>query len=82
MSEHVPDLRDFATRWLAAWNSHDTARVLALLHPECRWEDTVFWPHPITDRAEMTRYVDRIWEVMPDVVFDPGMPSVPPGPRS
>ena len=70
MTDHVPDLRDFATRWLAAWNSHDTDRVLALLHPGCRWEDTVFWPHPITDRAEMTRYVERIWDVMPDVSFD------------
>jgi hypothetical protein len=66
----VPDLREFATRWLAAWNSHDTGRVLELLHPDCRWEDTVFWPHPITDRDEMTRYVDRIWSVMPDVTFE------------
>lgn len=66
----VPDLRDFATRWLAAWNSHETEQVLALLHPQCRWEDTVFWPHPITDREEMTQYVDRIWRVMPDVRFD------------
>ncbi|MEJ2885161.1 nuclear transport factor 2 family protein [Actinomycetospora aeridis] len=66
----TPDLRDFATRWLEAWNSHETEQVLALLHPECRWEDTVFWPHVITDREEMTRYVDRIWRVMPDVWFE------------
>lgn len=30
----------------------------------------MLWPHPITDRAEMTRYIDRIWQVMPDVSFD------------
>lgn len=29
-------LRDFSTRWLAAWNSHDTEQVLALLHPDVR----------------------------------------------
>jgi steroid delta-isomerase-like uncharacterized protein len=66
----VPDLRDFATRWLDAWNSHDTRQVLALLHPDLVWEDTVFWPHAITDREEMTSYIDRIWQVMPDVSFD------------
>ena len=67
---HVPDLREFGTRWLEAWNSHDTEQVLALLHPDLVWEDTVFWPHVITDREEMTRYVDRIWQVMPDVEFE------------
>jgi hypothetical protein len=69
-SGHVPDLREFGTRWLEAWNSHDTEQVLALLHPDLVWEDTVFWPHVITDRAEMTRYIDRIWQVMPDVEFE------------
>ncbi|WP_307799548.1 nuclear transport factor 2 family protein [Pseudonocardia alni] len=63
-------LRDFSRRWLAAWNSHDTERVLEILHPGIRWEDTVFWPEVIDGRDGMRAYVDRIWEVMPDVAFD------------
>lgn len=63
-------LRDFGNRWDRAWNSHDTDRVLALLHPEIRWEDTVFWPEVINGIAGMPAYVDMIWKVMPDVQFE------------
>lgn len=62
-------LRDFGTRWEAAWNSHDTGRVMALLHPEIRWNDTVFWPSVIHGHAGMQAYIDKIWAVMPDVHF-------------
>ena len=63
-------LQAFAQRWLAAWNSHDTERVLDLLHQDIEWEDTVFWTHVIHGMPEMRLYVDKIWEVMPDVQFD------------
>lgn len=63
-------LRDFATRWGDAWNSHDTERVLELLHPEIIWEDTVFWPRIIEGIDGMREYIDMIWEVMPDVRFE------------
>jgi steroid delta-isomerase-like uncharacterized protein len=58
-------LRDFADRWLAAWNSHDTETVLALLHPDVSWEETVFWPHPLNGREAVRGYVDAIWRAMP-----------------
>ena len=70
MSTGTPDLRDFATRWLAAWNSHDTDQVLALLHPEIVWEDTVFWPDGRHGRDARPESGDRIGRVMPDVAFD------------
>ncbi|WP_285034348.1 nuclear transport factor 2 family protein [Mycolicibacterium sp. lyk4-40-TYG-92] len=63
-------LRDFGTRWGAAWNSHSTEQVLALLHPEIVWDDTVFWPHVISGIDDMPKYVDMIWKVMPDVHFE------------
>ena len=63
-------LRDFGTRWDAAWNSHSTDEVLDLLHPEIVWEDTVFWPRVIEGKAGMPAYIDMIWKVMPDVRFD------------
>jgi len=58
-------LRDFADRWLAAWNSHDTDTVLALLHPDVSWRETVFWPHPLAGREAVRAYVDAIWRAMP-----------------
>jgi hypothetical protein len=58
-------LRDFADRWLAAWNSHDTGAVLALLHPDVRWDERVFWPHPLRGREAVRAYVDAIWRAMP-----------------
>ncbi|SNR60606.1 Predicted ester cyclase [Haloechinothrix alba] len=63
-------LRRFATDWLSAWNSHDTEQVLALLHPDIHWEDTVFWTDILYGRQAVRDYVERIWQVMPDVVFD------------
>jgi steroid delta-isomerase-like uncharacterized protein len=63
-------LRRFATDWLTAWNSHDTDQVLALLHPDIVWEDTVFWTDVIHGRDAMREYVERIWQAMPDVRFE------------
>ncbi|ALL79723.1 hypothetical protein AD006_31795 (plasmid) [Pseudonocardia sp. EC080610-09] len=63
-------LQDFSRRWLAAWNSHDTSRVMELLHPGIRWEDTVFWTEVIHGHEAVHSYIERIWEVMPDVQFD------------
>lgn len=63
-------LRKYATDWLAAWNSHDTERVLEILHPDIVWEDTVFWTDVIHGREAMREYVDRIWVAMPDVQFE------------
>lgn len=62
-------VRDFGNRWEAAWNSHDTDQVMALIHPDIRWNDTIFWPEIIHGHAAMRAYVDRIWAVMPDVHF-------------
>lgn len=63
-------LRQFGTDWLAAWNSHDTEQVLAMMHPEIVWEDTVFWTDVIHGREELREYVERIWKAMPDVHFE------------
>ena len=62
-------VRDFGNRWEAAWNSHDTEPVMALIHPDIRWNDTIFWPEVIHGHAAMRAYVDKIWAVMPDVHF-------------
>ena len=63
-------LREFATRWGDAWNSHRTDDVLALVTDDVEWDDTVFWPHVVHGVAGLRTYVDEIWRMMPDVHFD------------
>jgi steroid delta-isomerase-like uncharacterized protein len=63
-------LGGFADRWLDAWNSHDTERVLELLADDIVWEDLTFWFEVIHGRENLRAYVDRIWETSPDVRFD------------
>ncbi|WP_231637130.1 ester cyclase [Microbacterium sp. No. 7] len=62
-------LHGFAQRWESAWNSRDPEQVLALLHPEIEWDDTVFWPEVIRGIPAMRPYLDAIFRAMPDVVF-------------
>jgi steroid delta-isomerase-like uncharacterized protein len=63
-------LESFADRWLDAWNSHDTEQVLALVTQDITWDDRTFWPEVLHGKEALREYVDRIWEVMPDVCFD------------
>jgi predicted ester cyclase len=62
-------LHGFADRWLAAWNSHDTGQVFALLHDDIVWDDRVFWPEVIHGLDSMRPYMDKIWSAMPDVAW-------------
>lgn len=59
----------FAEDWLTAWNSHDTERIFALLHPDITWDDPVFWYEVLHGREAMRPYLAKIWEAMPDVAF-------------
>lgn len=70
MRESGEFLRAFGERWNQAWNSHDTERVLQLVHPEIVWEDTVFWTDVIHGVEELRTYCDTIFKVMPDVEFE------------
>lgn len=63
-------LSDFSERWLSAWNSHDTERVMALLHPQIEWDDRTFWTHVMHGEQEVRAYVEKLWDVMHDVQFE------------
>lgn len=63
-------LERFSVDWLDAWNSHETEQVMALMHPDIVWDDRVFWTHVIQGSEELRKYVEKIWEVMPDVEFE------------
>ena len=62
--------REFGSRWDDAWNSHDPQKLLALLHPDIEWDDTVFWPEVIHGIEGMVPYLDAIFRAMPDVQFE------------
>jgi steroid delta-isomerase-like uncharacterized protein len=62
-------LDGFCDRWLAAFNTRQTAAVLALTTGDVLWDDQVFWPHPCHGHTELAAYLDKIWTVMPDVEF-------------
>ena len=70
MDRSRPFLDDFADRWIAAWNSHDTGQVLDLLDDDITWDDRIFWPEVIHGREGVQVYTERIWQAMPDVHYD------------
>ena len=70
MSSHADFLNEFVDSWDAAWNSHDIEQILSLFADEFTWDDRTFWPDLITTRAELRRYMEKVFDVMHDVRFD------------
>lgn len=70
MNANTPFLEEFCSRWLDAWNSHNTDQVLSLLHPDIQWDDQTFWPHVLHGHDQTRRYIDKIFSVMHDVRFE------------
>ncbi|WP_205697388.1 nuclear transport factor 2 family protein [Conexibacter sp. SYSU D00693] len=70
MDERQAFLGTFAARWLDAWNSHETERVLDLLSDDVVWDDRTFWPEVLHGKDAVREYVERIWQAMPDVQFE------------
>jgi steroid delta-isomerase-like uncharacterized protein len=63
-------LDGFCDEWMALWNAHDRDGLVALTSADVVWEDLTFWPHVIHGHDELRRYIDKIFDVMPDVEFD------------
>jgi predicted ester cyclase len=67
-------LRDFAERWLAAWNSHDPKQVQALCTEDVESHDPTL-PAPLHGWAGIGRIVDMLATAFPDYRFeDPEAP--------
>ncbi|WP_375504228.1 nuclear transport factor 2 family protein [uncultured Jatrophihabitans sp.] len=65
MSTDHQFFEDFARRWVDAWNSGSTDRVLELLHPDITWDERVFWPEVLHGREAVRVYVEAVWRAMP-----------------
>ena len=56
-------------RWLAAWNSHEAERVLALLTEDVDARDDS-WPLAMHGHADVGNFLQALWRAMPDMTFE------------
>jgi steroid delta-isomerase-like uncharacterized protein len=71
-SEATPSIewiRDFATQWIDAWNSHEVDRVLALMSEDIEYRDDA-WPKPMRGHADVREFVGVMWRAMPDMTLE------------
>ena len=63
--------REFAERYVAAWNSHDPAQIEPLVTPDVVWLDPAL-PEPARGVEEVKDFMRRSWVAFPDLVFSSG----------
>jgi len=75
-------LRDFISRWLDAWNSHEADRVLTFLTEDVEIRDDS-WPKTMHGHRDVREFLEALWRATPDMSFElitgpyviPGEPS-------
>jgi steroid delta-isomerase-like uncharacterized protein len=71
-SEAVPSLdwiREFTTRWLEAWNSHEPDRLLALMTEDIEYRDDS-WHKTMRGHADVREFLEATWRATPDMTFE------------
>jgi steroid delta-isomerase-like uncharacterized protein len=72
------ELRDFATRWEQAWNSHNLDDLEAMVTEDFTWDDPAMFGEIVHGRAEFRAFTETLFRAMPDVRFDGiGAPYLP-----
>ena len=61
-------IRDFADRFLAAWNSRTAENVLGLTQPDVEWHDPSM-PAPMRGQTEVRDWLEATWRALPDLAF-------------
>jgi len=76
-------VRDFAERWVDAWNAHDAGALLAMCTADVSWEDPAA-PEVANGHAEVREFLQNVWTIFPDLSFSvPDPPFVAlDGPRA
>jgi steroid delta-isomerase-like uncharacterized protein len=64
--------REFAERYLEAWNSYDAERIEDLVTPDVVWLDPSL-PEPARGVHEVKDFMRRSWEAFPDLHFTGGL---------
>ena len=65
----------FVERWLAAVNSREPARVLALLTDDIVYDDSG-WPQTMRGHAHVRELLVFMWRAFPDLAFEAGQPLI------
>jgi steroid delta-isomerase-like uncharacterized protein len=62
-------LAAFAIDYLAAWNSHDPDRLLALMSEDIVYDDTA-WPTQMHGHSGVRPFLESVWRASPDLTFE------------
>ena len=62
-------IRDFAQRWLEAWNSHQPDRLLELMTQDIEYHDDA-WPKTMRGHADVREFLESTWRGIPDMTFE------------
>ena len=72
------ELRDFAARWLEAWNTHNLDALETMVTEDITWEDPAQFGETVHGRAEFRAFAADLFSGIPDVRFDLiGAPHLP-----
>jgi steroid delta-isomerase-like uncharacterized protein len=63
--------REFAERYVDAWNSHDAEQIEPLVTPDVVWLDPAL-TEPARGVHEVKDFMRRSWAAFPDLRFSPG----------
>ena len=63
--------REFAERYVDAWNSHEADRIEPLVTPDVVWLDPAL-PEPARGVEEVKDFMRRSWVAFPDLSFSSG----------
>jgi len=62
-------LGSYAKDYLAAWNSHEPDRLLALMTDDIVYDDAA-WPTQMRGHADVRAFLTSAWRALPDLTFD------------
>jgi steroid delta-isomerase-like uncharacterized protein len=65
----IESLRDFSSRWLEAWNSHQADRILEFLTEDVEVRDDS-WPKTMHGHADVREFLEALWRGIPDMSFE------------
>jgi steroid delta-isomerase-like uncharacterized protein len=77
-SPRADELRDFAGRWVPAWNTHDIDELVAMVTEDVTWEDPAMRGETVHGHAEFRAFTETYFRAFPDVrVEGVGAPYLP-----
>ena len=69
VSHPAETARDFAQRWIDAWNSHEVDRLLALMSEDIEYRDDA-WAKPMRGHTDVREFLEAGWRAFPDMTFE------------